>query len=96
MHVYGPEMHVSGIVPLALVPGRIRDVKGLVQNGFSHRGCEVVLCTLIILLLRGSLGFGNSCRLHVTRSVESACLALDNRTPYYPGSCAALLTWSRV
>jgi len=22
MHVYGPEMHVSGIVPLALVPGR--------------------------------------------------------------------------
>lgn len=23
MHVYGPEMHVSGIVPLALVPGRL-------------------------------------------------------------------------
>lgn len=22
MHVYGPEMHVSGIVPLALVPGK--------------------------------------------------------------------------
>ena len=22
MHTYGPEMHVSGIVPLALVPGR--------------------------------------------------------------------------
>lgn len=22
MHVYGPDMHVSGIVPLALVPGR--------------------------------------------------------------------------
>ena len=27
MHVYGPEMHVSGIVPLALVPGRKTDVK---------------------------------------------------------------------
>jgi ATP citrate (pro-S)-lyase len=23
MHVYGPEMHVSGIVPLALIPGRL-------------------------------------------------------------------------
>jgi ATP citrate (pro-S)-lyase len=22
MHVFGPEMHVSGIVPLALVPGK--------------------------------------------------------------------------
>lgn len=22
MHVYGPDMHVSGIVPLALVPGK--------------------------------------------------------------------------
>ena len=27
MHVFGPEMHVSGIVPLALVPGRKTDVK---------------------------------------------------------------------
>ncbi|KAL9096896.1 MAG: hypothetical protein Q9165_000860 [Trypethelium subeluteriae] len=27
MHVYGPEMHVSGIVPLALVPGKTSDVK---------------------------------------------------------------------
>ncbi|KFY11970.1 hypothetical protein V491_06972 [Pseudogymnoascus sp. VKM F-3775] len=29
MHVYGPDMHVSGIVPLALVPGRFEasDVK---------------------------------------------------------------------
>ncbi|KAH0558397.1 hypothetical protein GP486_004943 [Trichoglossum hirsutum] len=28
MHVYGPEMHVSGIVPLALVPGRNKgDIK---------------------------------------------------------------------
>lgn len=27
MHVYGPEMHVSGIVPLALVPGKTTDVK---------------------------------------------------------------------
>lgn len=27
MHVYGPEMHVSGIVPLALVPGRTSDIK---------------------------------------------------------------------
>ncbi|MCJ1354877.1 MAG: glutathione synthetase ATP-binding domain-like protein [Icmadophila ericetorum] len=27
MHVYGPEMHVSGIVPLALVPGRTTDIK---------------------------------------------------------------------
>lgn len=28
MHVYGPEMHVSGIVPLALVPTKNkRDVK---------------------------------------------------------------------
>ena len=26
MHVYGPDMHVSGIVPLALVPGRKTDV----------------------------------------------------------------------
>ncbi|KAK1809132.1 beta subunit of ATP citrate lyase [Friedmanniomyces endolithicus] len=25
MHVFGPEMHVSGIVPLALVPGRMND-----------------------------------------------------------------------
>lgn len=24
MHVYGPDMHVSGIVPLALVPGKDR------------------------------------------------------------------------
>jgi len=27
MHVYGPEMHVSGIVPLALIPGRLADSK---------------------------------------------------------------------
>ncbi|KAI9667462.1 MAG: glutathione synthetase ATP-binding domain-like protein [Bathelium mastoideum] len=27
MHVYGPEMHVSGIVPLALVPGKTSEVK---------------------------------------------------------------------
>lgn len=28
MHVYGPDMHVSGIVPLALVPGKNKgDVK---------------------------------------------------------------------
>ncbi len=27
MHVYGPEMHVSGIVPLALTPGKTTDVK---------------------------------------------------------------------
>ncbi|CAN9088013.1 unnamed protein product [Alternaria alternata] len=27
MHVYGPEMHVSGIVPLALIPGKTSDVK---------------------------------------------------------------------
>ncbi|TVY21009.1 putative ATP-citrate synthase subunit 2 [Lachnellula arida] len=27
MHVYGPEMHVSGIVPLALVPGRLAQSK---------------------------------------------------------------------
>ncbi len=27
MHVYGPEMHVSGIVPLALVPGKTTDIK---------------------------------------------------------------------
>ncbi|KUJ23135.1 glutathione synthetase ATP-binding domain-like protein [Mollisia scopiformis] len=27
MHVYGPEMHVSGIVPLALVPGRLEQSK---------------------------------------------------------------------
>ncbi|KAH8684650.1 putative ATP-citrate synthase subunit 2 [Tricladium varicosporioides] len=27
MHVYGPEMHVSGIVPLALVPGRLANSK---------------------------------------------------------------------
>ena len=28
MHVYGPEMHVSGIVPLALVPGKNKgDIK---------------------------------------------------------------------
>ena len=27
MHVYGPEMHVSGIVPLALIPGKKSDVK---------------------------------------------------------------------
>lgn len=27
MHVYGPEMHVSGIVPLALVPGKKSDVE---------------------------------------------------------------------
>jgi ATP citrate (pro-S)-lyase len=27
MHVYGPEMHVSGIVPLALVPGKRADNK---------------------------------------------------------------------
>jgi ATP citrate (pro-S)-lyase len=26
MHVYGPDMHVSGIVPLALVPGKTTDV----------------------------------------------------------------------
>lgn len=25
MHVFGPEMHVSGIVPLALVPGKMND-----------------------------------------------------------------------
>ena len=25
MHVFGPEMHVSGIVPLALVPGKWDD-----------------------------------------------------------------------
>jgi len=25
MHVFGPEMHVSGIVPLALVPGKYND-----------------------------------------------------------------------
>lgn len=23
MHVFGPEMHVSGIVPLALIPGKM-------------------------------------------------------------------------
>lgn len=27
MHVYGPEMHVSGIVPLALIPGKTTDIK---------------------------------------------------------------------
>lgn len=27
MHVYGPDMHVSGIVPLALVPGRLAESK---------------------------------------------------------------------
>jgi ATP citrate (pro-S)-lyase len=27
MHVFGPEMHVSGIVPLALVPGKTTDIK---------------------------------------------------------------------
>lgn len=27
MHVYGPEMHVSGIVPLALIPGRLEESK---------------------------------------------------------------------
>ncbi len=27
MHVYGPEMHVSGIVPLALVPGKFAENK---------------------------------------------------------------------
>jgi ATP citrate (pro-S)-lyase len=27
MHVYGPEMHVSGIVPLALIPGRLAESK---------------------------------------------------------------------
>jgi ATP citrate (pro-S)-lyase len=27
MHVYGPEMHVSGIVPLALIPGRFAESK---------------------------------------------------------------------
>lgn len=26
MHVYGPDMHVSGIVPLALIPGKTTDV----------------------------------------------------------------------
>jgi len=26
MHVYGPDMHVSGIVPLALVAGKTTDV----------------------------------------------------------------------
>jgi ATP citrate (pro-S)-lyase len=25
MHVFGPEMHVSGIVPLALVPGKYHE-----------------------------------------------------------------------
>lgn len=27
MHVYGPEMHVSGIVPLALIPGKLAECK---------------------------------------------------------------------
>ncbi|KAF2735499.1 ATP-citrate synthase (ATP-citrate (pro-S-)-lyase) [Polyplosphaeria fusca] len=27
MHVFGPEMHVSGIVPLALIPGKTTDIK---------------------------------------------------------------------
>ncbi|KAI1001362.1 putative ATP-citrate synthase subunit 2 [Podosphaera aphanis] len=27
MHVYGPEMHVSGIVPLALIPGKLQECK---------------------------------------------------------------------
>lgn len=27
MHVYGPEMHVSGIVPLALIPGKLESCK---------------------------------------------------------------------
>lgn len=27
MHVYGPDMHVSGIVPLALIPGRLAESK---------------------------------------------------------------------
>ena len=32
MHVFGPEMHVSGIVPLALIPGKwhagIKELEG--------------------------------------------------------------------
>ena len=38
MHVYGPDMHVSGIVPLALIPGKTTNIKefseqnGLLQN----------------------------------------------------------------
>lgn len=31
MHVYGPDMHVSGIVPLALVPGKTSHVKEFVH-----------------------------------------------------------------
>ena len=32
MHVYGPDMHVSGIVPLALVPGKhMGDVKEFIS-----------------------------------------------------------------
>ena len=27
MHVYGPDMHVSGIVPLALIPGKTTNIK---------------------------------------------------------------------
>ncbi len=26
-HIFGPEMHVSGIVPLALIPGRFEEAK---------------------------------------------------------------------
>jgi len=33
MHVYGPEMHVSGIVPLALIPGRLEASKVQEYNG---------------------------------------------------------------
>jgi len=31
MHVYGPDMHVSGIVPLALVPGKTSHVKEFIH-----------------------------------------------------------------
>lgn len=31
MHVYGPDMHVSGIVPLALVPGKTSHVKEFIN-----------------------------------------------------------------
>lgn len=34
VHVYGPDMHVSGIVPLALIPGRRE--KELVREFSGH------------------------------------------------------------
>ncbi len=32
-HIFGPEMHVSGIVPLALIPGKFEEAKA---NGLEE------------------------------------------------------------